>query len=239
MNEDDRRDLIARQHRALYGENSSLYGQEASTTNPRTQSQDARAALGGQQRGPSPLAFDPYGIQPQQSGGDNNVVQMPARDHNNDNNNKTTSPAPLQQPFNALLSEPQQSSRTSNSSPPGNSPPLGQNNAKGGSTSGVVVAPIGTRPTGSSSSAAPGPGALNKRSTTPLTPSTLSHGTTADPKDERSTSASSNPQHAAGATAASAAAEKPVTGGLGGWGSNSGVWGSSKNSLAVQPSVWG
>ncbi|KAI6915881.1 hypothetical protein KC341_g19237, partial [Hortaea werneckii] len=78
--------------------------------------------------------------------------------------------------------------------------------------------------------AAPG---LNKRSTTPMTPSSLSYGFNAESqnpnmKNERSASAASNPP-----------LEKGVSG-LGGWGgSNSGVWGSGKGSLAVQPSVWG
>ena len=86
------------------------------------------------------------------------------------------------------------------------------------------VAPIGTRPAQAPNSA----GGMNKRSTTPLTPSTLSQGFSADPsKDERSTSAASNP----------GLADKGVSG-LGNWGGNSGVWGSGKN-LAVQPSVWG
>ena len=93
------------------------------------------------------------------------------------------------------------------------------------------VAPIGTRPT-----QAPGPsGGLNKRSTTPLTPSSLSYGFNASDaqgasngKDERSASAGST----------SGLTEKSVSG-LGPWGTNSGVWNSGKSPLAVQPSVWG
>jgi hypothetical protein len=72
---------------------------------------------------------------------------------------------------------------------------------------------------------------LNKRSTTPL-PSPLSYGFAANnseesqgEKDNRATSAASNPN---------AQAQQDV--GLG-WGSKSGVWG--KNSLGVQASVWG
>lgn len=210
MSEEDRRELIARQHRALYGDNSSLYGAEGA--GPRRQSQDVRVSGGG--RGASPLAFDPYGVQTQ--AGAEGAVQMPPRDRAN----STASPVsnPPTQPSFGLLNEAQQSSRTSTSSP-GGSPPLVQGQ-KG-------VAPIGTRPM---PTAAPG---LNKRSTTPLTPSSLSYGFNADSqnpnvKDERSTSAASNP-----------AFEKGVSG-LGGWGaSNSGAWGSGKGSLAVQPSVWG
>jgi hypothetical protein len=76
---------------------------------------------------------------------------------------------------------------------------------------------------------------MNKRATTPLTPSSLSYGFNASDSqpgttsiDQRSTSAASNP----------ALTEKGV-GSLGNWGSNSTVWGSSKSNLAVQPSVWG
>lgn len=212
MNEEDRRELIARQHRALYGDNSSLYNADGT----RASSQDARVPGGG--RGASPLAFDPFGSQPQT--GADGAVQMPPRDRAEN----TTSPvpnAPTQQAF-GQFNETQQASRTSNSSP-GASPPLIQ--GQKGNTSGV--APIGTRP-----AQAPG---INKRSTTPLTPSSLSYGFNVSdgqqnpngPKDERSTSAASNP----------ALADKGVS--LGNWGSNSGVWASGKNTLAVQPSVWG
>lgn len=59
MSEEDRRELIARQHRALYGDNSSLYNADGT----RAQGQDARVPSGG--RGPSPLAYDPFGAQAQ------------------------------------------------------------------------------------------------------------------------------------------------------------------------------
>lgn len=213
MSEEDRRELIARQHRALYGDNASLYQGEGAP--PRPQSQDVRVSSSG--RGTSPLAFDQYSGQPQQS--NESAVQMPPRDRGN----STASPVSTQatQQSYALLSDAQQSSRTSNSSP-GGSPPPGQSQ-KGGAPG---VAPIGTRPAQAPSSA----GGLNKRSTTPLTPSSLSYGFSAEQhlKDERSTSASSNPPQA----------DKGVSG-LGAWGGNSGVWGTGKNSLAVQPSVWG
>lgn len=207
MNEEDRRELIARQHRALYGENSSLYNADGT----RASSQDARVPSGG--RGASPLAFDPFGSQPQ--AGAEGAVQMPPRDRAEN----ATSPVPNQQAF-GQFNDAQQASRTSNSSP-GASPPLVQ--GQKGNASGV--APIGTRP-----AQAPG---INKRSTTPLTPSSLSYGFNASDgqqnpnaaKDERSTSAASNSN------------DKGVS--LGNWGSNSGVWASGKNTLAVQPSVWG
>lgn len=211
MSEDDRRELIARQHRALYGDNANMYNADGA----RAQSQDVRVPSAG--RGPSPLAFDPFG---QAQAGAEGAVQMPPRDRAENTASPISNP-PAQQPF-GLLNEAQQSSRTSNSSP-GGSPPL--TGGQKGSVSGV--APIGTRP-----AQAPG---LNKRSTTPLTPSSLSYGFNASEgqnanKDDRSTSAASNPP---------IAADKGVTGLGGNWGSNSGVWGSGKSTLAVQPSVWG
>lgn len=211
MSEEDRRELIARQHRALYGEGSSLYNADGT----RVQSQD-RVPSGG--RGPSPLAFDPFSAQAQS--GAESAVQMPPRTES------TASPVsnPTIQQF-GLLNDAQQSSRTSNSSP-GESPPLTA--GPKGSISGV--APIGTRP-----AQAPGqaPG-LNKRSATPLTPSSLSYGFNASDgqpahtsADQRSTSAASNPS----------VADRGVS--LGNWGSSSGNWGPGKNNVAVQPSVWG
>lgn len=218
MSEEDRRELIARQHRALYGDNSSLYNADGTAARPT--SQDARVPVAG--RGPSPMAFDPFSAQAQGAAAGEGSVQMPPRDRTN----SAASPAgnsAAQQSF-AILND-QQSRRTSNSSPSG-SPPLvqGQKGALAG------VAPIGTRPVQAPVSA----GGLNKRSTTPLTPSSLSYGfSSADAqnpnvKDERSTSAASNP----------ALADKNVNGLGGAWGGNPGVWG--KNALGnAQASVWG
>lgn len=223
MSEEDRRELIARQHRALYGDNSSLYNADGTAARPA--SQDVRVP--GGVRGASPRAFDQFGAQAQAAANGEAAVQMPPRDRAS----STASPASnaaAQQSF-ALLND-QQSRRTSNSSPSG-SPPLSQGpkGAVGG------VAPIGTRPVQAPGSA----GGLNKRSTTPLTPSSLAYGfNSADAqnpnmppqqmKDERSTSAASNP----------ALADKNVGALGGGWGGNSGVWG--KNTLGnAQASVWG
>lgn len=210
MSEEDRRELIARQHRALYGEGSSLYNADGT----RAPSQDARTSSAG--RGPSPLAFDPFGQA--QSGADGSV-QMPPRDRAESTASPVSNP-PVQQ-F-GLLNDAQQSSRTSTSSP-GESPPL--TGVSKGSAAGV--APIGTRP-----AQAPG---LGKRSTTPLTPSSLSYGFNASDNrpantgnDQRSTSAASNPS-----------LNKEGASGLGNWGSSSGTWGPGSKNLSVQPSVWG
>jgi hypothetical protein len=232
MSEEERRELIARQHRALYGDSSTLYTNDGQ----RTSSQDARVATtAAGVRNPSPLAFDPFGTQAQ-SGNSDGSVQMPPRDQmpskdaaavaaaagsQRSRANSTSSPSSNPTTF-TLYENAQQSSRTSNSSP-GGSPPR-QGGPKSAANGGV--APIGTRP-------AQAQNAANKRSTTPL-PSPLSFGFSASEQqsgttaNDRSASTSSNPP--------SSVADKGV--GLG-WGSNSGVWGSSKNTLGVQASVWG
>ncbi|KAK0934595.1 hypothetical protein LTR29_013796, partial [Friedmanniomyces endolithicus] len=180
MNEEGRRDLIARQHRALYGDHSDIYTGEGSS---RPQSQDARVS--GPNRGPSPLAFESYGAQAQT--GAEGAVQMPPRDRAESTASPAANAPSAQQPY-GLLNEAQNASRTSNSSPGAASPPLSQ--SQKGTAAGVV--PIGTRPAQTASGAPSG--GLNKRSTTPLTPSSLSYGfSSVDAKDERSTSAASNP----------------------------------------------
>lgn len=222
MSEDDRRDLIARQHRALYGNDSTLYptpeAAAAAAVAARRASQDVRAGSVSGARGASPLAFDPFA----QSGAEP-AVQMPPRDGIvlPKSPNSASSPSSNPTTFGSLLGETQQSSRTSVSSPSG-TPPLVQ----GGKASAAAAAPIGTRPVPNAAAAATG---LNKRSTTPLS-SPLSFGFNAaneQVKNERSTSVGPN----------GSAADKGVS--LGPWGSNSGVWGSAKNSLGVQASVWG
>src|SRR4051794_841338 len=78
MSEEDRRELIARQHRALYGNDSTLYGNNSN----QQSSQDARVSTSMAARNNSPLAFDPFGMQGQsgQSAGNEGAVQMPPRD---------------------------------------------------------------------------------------------------------------------------------------------------------------
>lgn len=216
MNEEDRRELIARQHRALYGNDSSSYyanttvGDENSTPRPSVPASTATTSVGD----PSTLAYDPFGL------GQNQVqtahvegteqTQQSALPGKRSRANSTSSPASNSQSFSLFENPAQQSSRTSTSSP-GGSPvaPIG------------TGAPIGTRP-----AQAPAV-ALNKRSTTPL-PSPLSYGFAPNEANgnERSTSAASNPT----------AAKDPNTSNIS-WGSSSGgVWG--KN-LGVQQSVWG
>jgi hypothetical protein len=225
MSEEERRELIARQRSALYGEGAYPENgfDDNGTPRPGTQGSGSQSAAGI--RGHSPLAFDHFNAQSQGE----NAGQQPepqsatsqAQGQPRSRANSTSSPSsnPTSS-FSLFESAAQQSSRTSTSSPGGSPPRQGKASTSSG------VAPIGTRPIGAQ---APNP-ALNKRSTTPL-PSPLSYGFAAsneessEQKDGRTTSAASNPN---------LQAQQDV--GLG-WGSKSGVWG--KNSLGVQASVWG
>lgn len=253
MNEEDRRELIARQHRALYGnENTPYYennsfGDDGHTPRPIAQGSNAPTSGAAGARGPSPLAFDPFGMSQNQgqAGANENAPQYTAKDQSH--NQQSAGPGPSSNPqqpqrsransnaspssnnnsFSLFDTAAQQSSRTSTSSP-GGSPPR-QATKSSTAPIGSGVAPIGTRPSQTAQVQASNP-ALNKRSTTPL-PSPLSYGFASNESsnaNERSISAASNP---------SSAANKDANVGLG-WGSNSGVWG-NKNSLGVQASVWG
>ncbi|KAG4412302.1 hypothetical protein IFR04_014561 [Cadophora malorum] len=229
MSEDERRELIARQRNALYGEGAAYNENggfdENGTPRPGTQGSGSQSASGI--RGHSPLAFDHYNSQNQGENQSQAQTEQPqsavgqGQGQQRSRANSTSSPSsnPTSS-FSLFESAAQQSSRTSTSSP-GESPPR---QGKGPTSSGV--APIGTRPSGQ----APNP-ALNKRSTTPL-PSPLSYGFAASNED--------NQGEKEGRTASAASnsnSQNQQDVGLG-WGSKSGVWGKN-SSLGVQASVWG
>lgn len=226
MSEDERRDLIARQRSALYGEGSFAetggYVDETGAQRPGIPGPNAPASL----RGPSPLAYE-YGRTPPvhpdggpqvptEAGQGSQPGGPSQRSRANSNASPQSNPTSNKGIFDNAAA--QQSSRTSNSSP-GGSP------SNGKPPSGNTVAPIGTRP-----SAAPGsiPQSASKRSL----PSPLGQGYSApgsgDDKTPSTTGGASNPSSAAG--------EGPV--GLQGWGARPGVWG-NKPGLGVQASVWG
>jgi len=230
MSEEERRELIARQRSALYGDGpfpEHAGFDENGTPRPGTQGSGSQSATGI--RGHSPLAFDHYKgqnqseVPSQQANAEPHSATGQAPGQQRSRANSTSSPSSNPTSSVSLFeSAAQQSSRTSTSSPGGSPPRQG---GKAPTSSGV--APIGTRP----SAQAPNP-ALNKRSTTPL-PSPLSYGFAAANNDEgqstekdgRTASAASNPNNA----------QQDV--GLGWGGKSGGVWG--KNSLGVQASVWG
>lgn len=242
MNEEDRRELIARQHRALYGnDGASFYetanfGEESNT--PRPSAQPAGTPTSAAGRGPSPHGLGLNQAQPQ-SVHPENQVQYSAPEQNTQSQpsgttkgpspkpqqprsraNSTSSPISNPQNFSLFENTTQQSSRTSTSSP-GGSPPRQTK---------VATAPIGTRPTSNQATVS----ALSKRATTPL-PSPLSYGFA--PAENPSSGTSGNERSTSAASNTSAGAKESGMGSSMTWGGNSGVWG--KNSLGVQASVWG
>ncbi|CAF9939104.1 hypothetical protein IMSHALPRED_001206 [Imshaugia aleurites] len=247
MNEEDRRELIARQHRALYGnemnqplENS--YGGESHTPRPSNPTSGNTNAGG---RGPSPRTYDPYAMGQNQAqaaiaeagaqlnASDQSQQAAPTgpspkpQQQQRSRADSTSSPAsnPPSQSFSLFESAAQQSSRTSTSSPGGSPPRQTKTSAPSG------VAPIGTRPAQIQAS---NPILNNKRSNTP-SPSPLGFGFAqnndslnpiSNSANERSTSAASNPTSSGAKDAGMA------------WGTGSGVWGNNNNK-SLQASVWG
>ena len=236
MTEEDRRELIARQQRALYGNESSPYyeggnfGDESHTPRPSNQTSGNTSAGG---RGPSPRAYDAYQIG--QSQAQATITEAVGQLSTNESTQKGPSPNPQQQRsradstaspasnppsqnFSLFENAAQQSSRTSTSSPGGSPPRQGKTSAPG-------VAPIGTRPAQNPTSH---PAATKAPSPSPLgygfSPNdNLNANTNAN---ERSTSSNSNPNPSSG----------NKDSGMGAWGSGSGVWG---NKSSLQASVWG
>ncbi|KAK0628248.1 hypothetical protein B0T17DRAFT_504945 [Bombardia bombarda] len=241
MSEEDRRQLIAQQRSALYGEGSFSeaggYVDEHGVPRPGLPGtvQNGPASL----RGHSPMTYEygrtppvhaEAGPQPPVEGGPGSQSAGPhERSRANSNSSPQSNPAGAKGVFDVPGGGPgQQASRTSASSPGGSPPrqvaPGGSNKPGQGS-----VAPIGTRP---SISNPPTNTALNKRSTTPL-PSPLSQGYTAASGNDEGAGASSVTQQTP-----SSAVEGPNVG-LSGWGARpNGGWG-SKPGLGVQASVWG
>lgn len=226
MSEEERRELIARQRSALYGEAAYTEGSgfdDNGTPRPGTQGSGTQSATGI--RGHSPLAFDHYSAQTSQ--GENqqgqepqSATQAPGQQRSRANSTSSPSSNPTSS-FSLFESAAQQSSRTSTSSPGGSPPRQGKVPTSSG------VAPIGTRPNAQATNPA-----LNKRSTTPL-PSPLSYGFAAN-NDEK---AEQNENRATSAASNSNSQGNSQNASIGGWGSKSGVWGNKP--LGVQASVWG
>lgn len=150
LSEEGRRELIARQHRALYGPEGSTfsphgsYNQESGSADMNTQNQGPGQGM----RGASPRGMDPFGM-PQQA--DNNQQQSAE--------GKTTSPQSHQQ----------------TGAP---SPPSGDDSGHARTISKSTTAPnlggmgpIGSRPNQQHMSGQ----SLNKRTTSPL-PTSISYG---------------------------------------------------------------
>lgn len=150
MSEDDRRELIARQHKALYGENSSLYEGQP----PRPISNEARvlAAAAAQGQGNAPLGYGGYN-QPNNSAADAGATMTATSGQGSRSRSNSTDPTRIQGP-------PGLGNRPSSSSPNDNA-----GNAQSASGNGAVGT-IGSRPQ---------PGGQAKR-TSPPNPSPLGQG---------------------------------------------------------------
>ncbi|EED12906.1 conserved hypothetical protein [Talaromyces stipitatus ATCC 10500] len=241
MSEESRRELIARQHRALYGNESPAFfapgslGEDAHNSRSDNTNTGTPTSVSGGVRGPSPRAVDPFGMSQSQEGlGQNSGSNpLPATGRQSPRANRTTSPnTGANSSYGLYENVNVEQPNTSNSSPGGaDSPSSRQLSSKSAGHLGSV-GPIGSRPSQPATSQAQNP-ALNKRSTTPL-PSPLGFGfapnESATTANERSNSSASNPTNSGHTNAKESAFSS-------GWGSNSGVWG-SKN-LGVQASVWG
>lgn len=223
VSEESRRDLLARQHRALYGNESPAFFPPGTLSDDNTDSQGDATPSSAGVRGASPRSVDPFGM-PQPTGAGN--AEGPSGFQSPNRANSTSSPSfGSEQPV------------TSTSSPGGaDSPSSRQPSSKPAAGAIGSVGPIGSRPAAGQTSVPGGVSnpALNKRATTPL-PSPLGFGFT--PSDapgavsELSASATSNP--------ASSGAQGAKDGGVAlAWSNGSGVWG-SKSGLGVQASVWG
>lgn len=236
MNEDDRRDLIARQHRALYASDAPYFEQDTNT--PRASQQGTGSGKPLSSQSATPREFGSFSMTKGQSQKNEENGQLnpseqsqhaqkrpsPNPQGGNSHDNSTASPASNQngQNFGLFEGATQQSSRTSTSSP-GGSP------QRQGKTGALGVAPIGTRP------APPGNAAFAKgRNGTP-SQSPLSHGYATNNdglnirggNNERAPSSASNPTNGA---------QKEQSTNT--WGTGSGVWNNSGNSKNIG-AVWG
>ena len=229
--EEGRRELIARQHRALYGSDSAAPFLPAGGFNdegnvPQDQGTGVPTSSASGARGNSPRGMDPFGM-----------GQPPSQATSND---KNVQGASATQP---------ESSRTDNSSPVGGPNSAGFGNQQGGKSSspsggespsrqlpksntapiGSGMAPIGSRPTQQQQQQQSTNPTINKRTTSPL-PSPLGYGFGAGEQNsannERAGSSNSNPN---------AQKDANSTPSMSAWGTGSGVWGSNK----IGATVWG
>ena len=215
ISEEGRRDLIQRQHRALYGgDQAAFVGQlpfSAEDNNSRDPSGSISTSATGAPRGPSPRGTDPFVLQ---TDGGTAPGQEASRGE------KVTSPATQSQGFGNF------DASASGKEP---TPPTGEESSHSRQISKSTTAPImgGMGPIGSRPSTQQAPSqSINKRTTSPL-PSSLGYGFgSAEQNADRAGSSNSN---------ANNQRESSNTN-MGTWGNSSGVWGSNKTGTT---SVWG
>jgi hypothetical protein len=173
MNEEERRELIARQHKALYGDQS--YYEKGAFNDDSQTPRPSNTSMAGN-RGPSPMTYGSFGV----SEAEDKTGPSPNQGSRS-RTNSNSSPASNAQNFGSFdqSTTAQQSSRTSSSSP-GGSPPR--------SAKGNAPAPIGTRPTQAVNPT------LSKRNTPPAaSPLSFGFAPNESSQGERTGSAASNP----------------------------------------------
>jgi hypothetical protein len=224
LSEEGRRDLIARQHRALYGsEGPGFVPNSGFRDDPanRDPSLAGNSQVGPVARGPSPRGMEPFGMPAQASQAADSTGPGASQESARE---KAASPSGHAGPTFGNFDGPIQSTAKASSPPVGEEGTHTRQLSK--STTAPIaggMGPIGSRPTGQQ---APGQG-IKQRTTSPLPPS-MSYGFNAsDQNNERSNSSNSN---------SGPGKENSGNSNLGGWGSSSGVWGSNKIGAT---SVWG
>ena len=225
LSEEGRRELIARQHRALYGNESPGFLSQGAFSDDGNTPRDPTAGIPPSAAG----GIDPFNVG-QSSGqtrsAENNAQSSSGVHQDQVRAERSSSPASGSAPtaFGTFEAATKQSSNTS-TSPTGGESPSRQVAKSTTAPIGSGMGPIGSR---STTQQAPNP-TLSKRSTTPL-PSPLNYGFVSAEQtnnNDRSGSASSNPN---------AQKETNNGSGMGAWGTGSGVWGSTKIGAT---SVWG
>lgn len=228
LSEEGRRELIARQHRALYGgDGSAFMGQPQFGTDDagsRDQTGVAPNSAAGAGRGSSPRGADPFGIPSQPTQGEGNG-QSSASGQEGSRADKAASPSGQASAGFGNFETPGQSA---SGKPP--TPPSGEETSHSRQISKSTTAPVigGMGPIGSRPNVQQAPSqSLNKRTTSPL-PSSLGYGFgNNEQNNDRAGSANSN---------SNVQKESSSNTGMGAWGTGSGVWGSNKIGTT---SVWG
>lgn len=218
LSEEGRRELIARQHRALYGGDPAAFIGQVPFSPEDGSSRDQPGSIPnsatGAPRGPSPRGNDPF--TPQSEGNPQGASGQDAS-----RGEKVTSPSAQTSSGFAGFDGP-----ASGKAP---TPPTGEESSHSRQISKSTTAPVtgAMGPIGSRPNPQQAPNqSINKRTTSPL-PSSLGYGFSPNEQNaDRAGSANSNSNN-----------QKESSGsGMGAWGTGSGVWGSNKIGTT---SVWG
>jgi hypothetical protein len=249
LSEEGRRELIARQHRALYGNEGPAsgftpqggYSDDGNT--PRDSSSSVPTSSAGGMRGNSPRGMDPFGMgqAATQSGPTDNNAQDSSNasqesTRNNNNNNNAASPAAGTAPgsFTSFESASQQAGKPS-TSPTGGTSPTRQVTKSTTAPIGTGMGPIGSRPQQQQAQSQ----GLNKRSTSPLPSLSYSFGSNEQntgSNNNNNNSSNNNNERAGSSNSNNNTQKENSNASMGAWGTGSGVWGSNKIGAT---SVWG